>query len=138
MANKIKKIELSESEIRELEKGSKSGGTYSLRCQMILLKSRGYTSLEIGNHFQCTTQVIDRWVNRYIDIGIEGLYTKPGRGRPKILVSENDKKPIEEKLQDERQRLRHIKEDIEKELNKNFSIWTLYRFLKKTAIDGEG
>jgi transposase len=138
MANKIKIIKLSESEINELEKGAKSGGTYSKRCHMILLKSRGYTSLEIGKSFQCTCHVVDRWVNRYLELGIQGLRTKTGQGRPKILFSETDKTTIENKIENERQRLKHIKEDLENELNKNFSIYTLVRFLKKTAINGEG
>jgi transposase len=137
MANKIKIIELSESEINELEKGAKIGGTYSKRCHMILLKSRGYTSLEIGKSFQCTFQVVDRWVNRYLELGIQGLRTKTGQGRPKILFSETDKTTIENKIENERQRLKYIKEDLENELNKNFSIYTLVRFLKKTAINGE-
>jgi len=66
-----------------------------------------------------------------------GLGTKAGRGRKPILC-EGDGAKISETVRQERQRLGQAKEILQKELDKNFSLKTLKRFLKSiTAATSE-
>ncbi len=58
-----------------------------------------------------------------------GLSTKAGRGRKPIL-GEGDEAKISETVRQGRQRLGQAKEILQKELDKNFSLKTLKRFLK--------
>ena len=47
-----------------------------------------------------------------------------------------DEKKVKALVKKERQRLKHAKEDLEKELGKEFSLKTLKRFLKNLSADG--
>jgi transposase len=76
---------------------------------------------------------VNQWLNRYEQQGINGLKTKPGRGRKAILDPEKDIEHVRKAVQAERQRLKSAKDLLEKELNKSFSLKTLKRFLKKTT-----
>ena len=138
MGRKSKKIGLTEEQRLELEKGYKSSDSafFSRRCHMVLLKSQGRTSEEIGSIVGTTIQPINRWVKRYLAYGIEGLRNKPGQGRKSILNSEEDAEKIRKAIEKERQRLQLVKADLEAELDKEFSLLTLKRFLKKITVDG--
>ena len=52
-----------------------------------------------------------------------------------ILRTEEDLERVREKVSEHRQRIGLAKEDLEKELGKQFSEKTLRRFLKKTVVD---
>lgn len=80
---KTKVIELSEKQRAELEKGYRTGKShcFRLRCQMILLKSEKRTSVEIGGILGCCEMVVNNWLVRYQEEGIQGLATRSGRGR---------------------------------------------------------
>ena len=54
---------------------------------MVLIKSDGYTSKEIGVIFGCSKESVQKWVSRYRQFGIECLQTKAGMGRKAKLVS---------------------------------------------------
>lgn len=138
MGRKAKKIDLTEAERLELEKGYKSSKTaaYSRRCHMVLLKSQGKTSEEIAQIVCTTIQPVNRWCNRYIKLGIVGLENKPGQGRKPILNEEDDEEKVKSKVKQERQQLKQVKEELENELNKKFSLLTLKRFLKNLTADG--
>jgi transposase len=134
---KIKKLELSVAEKEALEKGYRNGEKHPFRerCQMILLKSEGLTNKAIGEIFSCHELTVWGWVKRYQTEGIDGLKTKPGSGRPPILLTEEDLERVREKVSEHRQRIGLAKEELEKELGKTFSEKTLRRFLKKTVAD---
>jgi len=134
---KIKNLKLSVAEKEALEKGYRSGQKHVFRerCRMILLKSEGLTNKAIGQLFACHEMSVWGWVKRYRTEGIEGLKTKPGAGRPLILRTEEDLERVREKVSEHRQRIGLAKEDLEKELGKQFSEKTLRRFLKKTVVD---
>ena len=101
---------------------------------MILLKSDGYSSREIGKILGCCELSVHTWVTRYVQFGIEGLETKAGQGRKAKLISA-DLAIIKESVQEERQRLSQAKLLIETALCKQFSHRTLTRFLKvMTAV----
>lgn len=138
MGRKSKKIDLTETEKKALEKGYKysKSSHFSRRCHFVLLKSQGKTSEEIADIFGITIQPVNRWCNRYLKDGIKGLQTKPGQGRKPIFDKKKDESIIRETVQKERQRLTKAKEIIEDELDKSFSLKTLQRFLKTLAADG--
>lgn len=138
MGRKAKQIDLTAAERSELEKGYKQSksATFSRRCHMILLKSQGRTSEEIAQIFGTTIQPVNSWVKRYQKQGIEGLRTKPGRGRPAIFDSQADEAKVKAVIKKERQRLKIAKQILQTELDKEFSLKTLKRFLKNLSADG--
>jgi transposase len=98
---------------------------------MMLLKSEARSSEDIGEILGCCEMAVNNWIKRYETEGIEGLKTKPGRGRKAILDDTVDAAKIKKIVQDNRQRLRVAKAELEEVLKKQFSQKTLERHLKK-------
>lgn len=138
MGRNSKKLELSETAREELKIGYKQSSSrqFAQRCHIILLKSEGHSSKMIGNWLKITDQTINNWVKRYESMGIKGLETKKGQGRKTILTKEADEAHIRAIIKGERQRLNFVKEEIEKNCDKKFSLSTLKRFLKNLTADG--
>ena len=139
MGRKVKIIELSSTERAELEEGYNTAKTrvFRQRCHIILLKSDGHTAKQIAKILGLKTlNPITTWLKRYGDQGIEGLKTKSGQGRKPILDQTKDVEKVKTAVKKERQRLKHAKDDLEKQLNKEFSLKTLKRFLKNLNADG--
>ncbi len=131
---KIKVVKLDEKQKVELEKGYREGKSHTLRqrCHLILLKSKGQTSLEAASVLGCCEMAVNNWVKRYLEEGIEGLKTRAGRGGKPILKVETDLGPVREAVARNRQRLSLVRAELEIELGKKFSDKTLTRFVKKT------
>ena len=131
---KIKVIKLDEKQKVELEKGYREGKSHALRqrCHLILLKSKGQTSLEAALVLGCCEMAVNNWVKRYLEEGIEGLKTRAGRGGKPILKAETDLEKVREAVARNRQRLSLVRAELETELGKKFSDKTLTRFVKKT------
>ena len=137
MGRRAKSIKLTSEQRTVLEEGYKKGkATFSRRCHMILLKSENRTSLEVANIVGTNQISVNGWVNRYLAEGIDGLKTKPGRGRKRILDVQKDEKEVKAAVKRERQRLKLAKADLEKDLGKEFSLKTLQRFLKNLSANG--
>lgn len=109
--------------------------SYRMRCQVILLKSTGRKSEEVGEITGMTYVSVNAWVKRYKDFGIEGLITKPGRGRKPILNKETDKESILESVKAHRQRIQTAKAEWEEKSGKSVSVSTLKLFLKTLTDD---
>jgi len=103
---------------------------------MILLKGEGRSSQEIAGLLLTNHVSVCNWLNRYKEKGIEGLKTKKGQGRKPILNKETDEWIVKKQVKKERQRLKNAKDELEKELGKEFSLKTLKRFLKNLSADG--
>lgn len=137
MPRKSTKIALSTIERLALESGYKSQlRIYSRRCHIILLKSKGLSSKEISSLLEITDQSVNKWVNRYRRAGLSGLSTKPGQGRKPILDKDQDALKVRQAVEQERQRLKIARDQLSKELDKDFSLLTLKRFLKNLTADG--
>lgn len=134
---KTRTIELSTMERQELEKGYHSGSSsaFRKRCHAILLKNAGRTSSDVGAIVGLHQVSVNTWLDRYQASGIEGLKTKPGRGRKAILDPQKDRSIVEQAVKSDRQRLNQAKTLIENQTNKQFSKKTLQRFLKKLSVD---
>ena len=132
---RIKRVELSAAEVAALEQIYRQGTNPALsrRCQMILLKSQGRTSSEVAGIVGGCQVVVNNWVHRYLDHGLEGLQTKPGRGR-KAILREDDLESVRAAVAEHRQRLSVAKAELEQTLGKSFCQETLARFVKKTVV----
>ncbi len=134
---KIRTIELTVEQQKALQKGHQLGQAYTFRqrCQLVLLKSEGRTSKEVSCIIKMNEISVNKWLDRYQSEGIAGLMTKPGRGRKKVFDQAQDEPTVRQAVQKERQRLTQAKIILEKELNKQFSLKTLKRFLKSLTAD---
>ena len=133
--SKIKGIELSVRESAALENGRCHGNSagFRKRCEMILLKSQQLTSKEVAKQVGCCEVVVNTWLKRYHEDGMEGLRIRSGRGRRTILQTDTDLEAVRRAVQANRQRVSLAKAGLTKELGKEFSTLTLKRFLKKTV-----
>jgi transposase len=131
MARKVKQIGLSEEQQCALERGYKSGDShcYRQRCKMVLLKGEGYRSTEIATILHTNEMSVNNWINRFINDGVKGLETKPGRGRKPILQEEH-LSIVKVAIEQERQRLSQAQQIIEDSIGRPMSKATLSRFLK--------
>ncbi|HET8670533.1 MAG TPA: helix-turn-helix domain-containing protein [Candidatus Saccharimonadales bacterium] len=129
---KLKIVELTKAQRTALEKGYRAGESHSfrLRCQIILLKCERRTSAEIAKILGCCEMAVNNWLKRFESEGIEGLRTKPGRGRKPILDTEKDLQRVKQAVQANRQRISLAKAELETELGKAFSQKTLERYIK--------
>ena len=132
---KIKSVELMPDQRAALEKASRHGKSYSFRqrCLMVLLKSESRTSKDVAAQVGCCEVVVNTWMKRYQEQGLDGLRTKAGRGRKSILRADTDLAAVRQAVQSSRQRISLAKAELERELGKEFSQLTLRRFLKKTV-----
>lgn len=135
---KIRSIDLNEHQVQALKEGYSRGKTpaFRKRCQLILLKNQGRTSKDVGQITGMHQNSVNNWLTRYEQNGIEGLKTRPGRGRKAILNIEQDAETIKAVVTEERQRLKQAKAILEQELDKSFSTKTLKRFLKNLGQAG--
>lgn len=140
---KIRVIQLTKQQKKELEQGYREGKTHFFRqlCQMVLLKSEGRSSKALAGILGKCEPSINSWLDRWQEQGIQGLKVKPGRGAKPKLDQTTDLEKVKEAVRANRQRLSIAKAVLEKELNKEFSTKTLNRFVKKmvdasNALDG--
>ena len=133
---KIKTVELTGAQRAALEKGYRAGLSHAfrLRCQMILLKSERRTAVEIADLLGCCEVVVNNWLKRYKAEGIDGLRTKPGRGRKPVLDAEKDLPSVKAAVAANRQRISVAKAELEAELGKTFSTKTLQRYIKNMVL----
>jgi transposase len=132
---KLKSIELSDDERAALEKAWRHGKSHAFRqrCQMILQKAERRSSRDVAEQVGCCEPVVNTWLRRYQEHGLDGLRTRQGRGRKAILRQETDLAAVRLAVQNSRQRVSLARAELERELGKEFSTLTLKRFLKKTA-----
>jgi transposase len=133
---KIKTVALSRAQRAALEKGYRTGSSHAFRtrCQMILLKSERRTAIEIAGLLGCCEVVVNNWLKRYEAEGIEGLRTRPGRGRKPVLDAEEDLPRVKAAVAANRQRISLARAELEAELGKSFSTKTLERYIKNMAL----
>ena len=129
---RVKALELSQAERKELERGYREGKNHAFRkrCHMMLLKSEKRRSKEVAEILGCHEVTVNNWLKRFEAEGVVGLKTKPGRGRKPILDGKADYKAVRKSVQANRQRLSIAKGELETELDKSFSTRTLERYIK--------
>jgi len=108
---KIKQIHLSAEQTRVLENGHKHGRAHFLlqRCQAVLLKAQGLSSPQIATKVDLCQQSINKWVDRVMAEGIEGLENRPGQGVKSIISREADEETIRKAIEEDRQSVKAAK-----------------------------
>jgi len=101
---------------------------------MILLKGERRTSSEIADLLGCCEVVVNNWLKRYESEGIDGLRTKPGRGRKPVLDADDDLPRVKAAVAANRQRISLAKAELEAELGRRFSTKTLQRYIKNMVL----
>jgi transposase len=130
--NRINIPILTAKQRRELEQGYKKGKKrcFRTRCQVILLKSEGRTSIEVGSMMGVSEACVNSLVNKYKNGGISVLHTQPGQGRKTIITSE-DKEAIFSAIKANQQQLQAAKKEWEKQSGKKVCYNTFATFVKK-------
>lgn len=135
---KKKRVQLSDEQRTELEKGYRSGKSHAFRqrCQMILLKSENRSSLEVAGIMGCCEVVVNTWQKRFETASIDGLFTRPGRGRPPILSQQNPEhiRKVREEIKQHPNSVKSVVARLEEDLDLAMHPETLKRFLKKMVI----
>lgn len=133
---KITTLQLTDSEKLALEHGYQMGEShiYRTRCKAILLKSQGKAAREIADFLNVTIPSIFNWIKRYKTEGIEGLETKPGRGR-KPTIDSTDEEVIRKAIEEDRQCVSKAREAWQNATGKKASDATLKRFLSALVQD---
>lgn len=132
---KTKVIELSAEQRAALKKGYRKGTSHAfrIRCQMVLLKSEKRSSLEVAYVLGCCEIVVNNWLRRYEKEGIEGLKTRPGRGRKPKLSTQNPLhlQTVKAEIAKHPQSVKTVVAKLGEELDLAMHPDTLKRFLKK-------
>ena len=134
-SKKFKTIKLSSDAVSALKNGYRRDDSprFRQRCHIVLLNQHKQVS-ETANIVQLSTFTVYQWLARYRRDGIGGLRTKKGQGRKPILKHE-EQAIIKQTVQQERQRLKFVHEELQQKLGKTFSQKTLKRILKNSAVD---
>lgn len=131
---------LSEGQRKELENSFKTSNNHSfrMRCQIILLKADGRKSKDVGQIVGMCHVSVNSWLERYKTDGINGLLTKPGRGRKPSINKIEDQSAILEAVKANRQRIAMAKAQWESqraEGSKPVGKDAFRNFLKVLAAD---
>lgn len=136
---KKKIVKLSNAQRAELEKGYRKGKNHAFRerCQMILLKSEERTSEEVAEILGCCEMSVNNWQKRYETEGIQGLETRPGRGRPPILSQQNPEhlEKVQKEIKCHPNSVKTVVAKLEEDPDLQMHPETLKRFLKKMVTD---
>jgi transposase len=102
---------------------------------MVLLKSEKRSSLAVAEVLGCCEIVVNRWLRRYEEEGIEGLKTRMGRGRKPILSTQNPKhlQTVKAEIAKHPQSVKTVIAKLDEALDVRMHPDTLKRFLKKLA-----
>ena len=98
------------------------------------MKSEDRTSVEVVGILGGCEMTVNNWLKRYASEGIEGLRTRPGRGR-KAILQVADLEQVKAAVKQSRQKISVARIELETSLGKEFSHSSLKRFLKKTLAE---
>lgn len=131
---------INEQERLALENGLKTSKSHAfrMRCQTILLKSDGRKSKDVASIVGMSHVSVNSWLKRYKAEGIQGLLTKPGRGRKPLIDQGTDTEAIVEAVKANRSRIAMAKAEWEtkrREGSKPVGRAAFTNFLKALAQD---
>jgi transposase len=104
---------------------------------MVLLKSEKRTSTEVADFLGCCEVVVNNWLKRYEQEGVEGLKTRAGQGRPPILSQQKAEhlKKVKAEIEKHPNSVKTVVAHLEEDLALSLHPETLKRFLKKMVTD---
>ena len=101
---------------------------------MVLSKADGLSNAAAGALAGQTHQRVMYWVKRFLDKGLDGLETQPGRGRKPIL-GKGDEQAVRDAIRKHRQSVEKACAEVEASTGKKLSKGTLRNFLSALAQD---
>jgi len=131
---------INEAERLALENGLRTSKSHAfrMRCQTILLKSDGRKSKDVASIVGMSHVSVNSWLKRYKDEGIQGLLTKPGRGRKALIDQVTDTTAIVAAVKANRSRISMAKAEWEakrSEASRPVGREAFTNFLKALAQD---
>ena len=132
-------LTLQQEEKKALEQRFRNDGSAAVRsrCQVILLKAQGRSAEDIASITAMCTITVHSWIKRYRSEGMDGLETKDGRGRKKLLSEQPAAAAaavlVTQSIREHRQSLKAAKAAYEAAGGKPVSDDTFRRFLKALA-----
>jgi transposase len=123
---------LDEKAKAELDKRFRSDQSHAVRrrCQLVLLKAEGRHSKEVAGIVKMCEMSVNNWLCRYKAEGIQGLLTKPGRGRKALIFTEQEQQSALDLIKANRQKLQTAKAQWENQQGKSIGRDAFRRFLK--------
>ena len=130
------RLELSEVQRQELERGYRQGEKhcFRMRCLAVLLKADGLSAAKVGERTEMEQHTVSKWFNRYKKEGIKGLETRPGWGR-KPIMNCSDEETVRRAIEQDRQSVNKAREAWQQASGKEASESTFKRFLSALAQD---
>lgn len=128
---KIKVLLLTDTERFSLEEGFCNGDShcFRMRCRAVLLKSKGLSSQDIGLQTDMSHISVNSWVKRFEEFGIDGLSTRPGRGRKPIMDC-SDEQIVRKAIEQDRQSVSKAREAWQNATGKEANNRTFKRFFQ--------
>lgn len=119
-----------------LEEGFRNGDShcFRMRFRAVLLKSKGLSSQNIGLQTDMSHISVNSWVKRFEEFGIDGLSTRPGRGRKPIMDC-SDEQIVRKAIEQDRQSVSKAREAWQNATGKEANNRTFKRFLSALAQD---
>lgn len=108
------------------------------RCQLVLLKAEGRKSKEVAGIVKMCEMSVNNWLRRYHMEGVQGLVTKPGRGRKALIFSKQEQQSALDLIKTNRQKLQMAKAEWQLQQGKSIGRDAFRRFLKVVADDTNG
>ena len=130
------RLELSEAQRLELERGYRQGekNCFRMRCLALLLKASGPSATEVGERTGMEQHTVRNWLKRYKEEGINGLETRPGRGHKPIMDC-SDEESVRRAMEQDRQSVNKAREAWQQASGKEAGESTFKRFLSALAQD---
>lgn len=118
-------------ELSQVQRDSKSYQERN-RCHCILLSNQGYRVQTLAPLYKVSDLSIYKWFDRFGKAGVPGLKNQKGKGRKAILKTSNATHVavVAKSIDQEKQRLKLAKAEIEAKLGILMREMTLKRFLK--------
>ena len=103
------------------------------RAHCIKLSSKKYQISELMNIFEVSRNTIYNWLNNWESEKLVGLYDRPGRGRKRLLKTEEEI-TVKEWVKETPKNLSKVRNKIEEKLNIKVSKDTVKRIIRRAKM----
>jgi transposase len=108
-----------------------------IRAHSLLLSHQGFSIPHIARFYQVDRRSVSTWIDRWQTRGLVGLYDQPGSGR-RPLLNDAEQQKVHAYLSQYPKDIKKVVQALEQETTKRVSTKTIKRFIKKTAMSGNG
>jgi len=129
---------LSEEETAKLVENHQTNENFRVRnrSHAILLSFEGYPIAEIASICHAHRNAVSRWLERWKEVGLDGLADDNRTGRPRLLSDSEEAQAVEIALANPRFPARQ-RGEISAALGKEISVWKVKDLLKKKTRFGK-